>query len=191
MFGAYEADYELNELPGGAYSVRAIVTIGATTRERTIATFTVLPRFEVRETGTEDVQDEAVVGDLVDLYGDGFPADASIQTSFFGTEENDFDDINVLATGVFTVVDVEIPHVSGGGKAVTVKVEGEDADGDAINAESTIIINPQLVFADSSAIEFDDGVRSWDSTRHCTHDIPRPHPKAHWKRFPHWRDSYG
>jgi len=163
LFGAYEADYDLFELPGGAYSVRAIVTTGATTRERTIATFTVLPRFEVRETGTEDVQDEAVVGELVDLYGDGFPADASIQTSFFGTEENDFDDINVLATGDFTVVGVEIPHVSGGGKAVTVKVEGEDADGDAINAQSTIIINPQLVFEESSAIEFNDGISAWET----------------------------
>jgi len=153
LFGAYEDDYELNELPGGSYQVRAVVTIGVTTRERTMATFTVLPRFEVREAGTGDVQDEAVVGDMVDLYGDGFPADASIQTSFFGTEEVDFDDINVLATGVFTVTDVEIPHVSGGGKAVTVKVEGEDAAGAAIKAESTIIINPQLVFADSSALE--------------------------------------
>jgi hypothetical protein len=151
LFGAYEDDYELDELPGGSYSVRAVVTEGAVTRERTIATFNVLPKFEVSE-------DEANVGDLVDLVGTGFPADATIQTSYFGAEEVDFADIDVAATGEFSVLDVVVPHVSGGGKDVTVKIEGEDADGVAVTAQDTIVIDPRV-----SLIEALNEDGDWDS----------------------------
>jgi len=149
LYGAYDDTWTIVDLPGGAYQVRAVVTTGVTTRERTMGTFTVLPKFHI------DL-DEAVVGDFVDITGTGFPADAIIQTSFFGPEEVDIDpDINVLATGYFELLGVEVPHVSGGGKAVTVKVEGEDVDGVLVTASSTIIINPSLDLATSEAIAVD------------------------------------
>jgi len=159
--GAFDDDYEIFQLPGGTYSIRAIVTVGGTTRERTLGNFEVLPKFEVREPGTEDVMDTAVVTDLVDLWGSGFPADAVIQTYWFGAEDNDVDpEQNVLATGEFLVMDVEVPHISGGGKDVVVKIEGEDADGVAISEQTTIVIEPTLIEVDDG--DYDVGTLAWD-----------------------------
>ncbi len=67
--GAFDMDYEIFQLPGGAYSVRAM-----TTRERSLGNFEVLPKFEVRDPADPtEVLDEAVVEGLVNLYGSGFP----------------------------------------------------------------------------------------------------------------------
>ncbi len=155
--GAFDMDYEIFQLPGGAYGVRAM-----TTRERSLGNFEVLSKFEVRDPADPtEVLDEAAVEDLVNLYGSGFPADAVIQTYWFGDEDTDFDpEINVADTGEFEVFDVEIPHVSGGGLAVTVKVDGENADGDAFSEASSIIINPVLIGVDTG--DYDVGTLAWN-----------------------------
>ncbi len=84
-----------------------------------------------------------------------------IQTYWFGDEDTDFDpELNVAATGEFEVFDVAIPHVSGGGLAVTVKVDGENADGDAFSESSSIIINPVLIDVDTG--DYDVGTLAWN-----------------------------
>jgi hypothetical protein len=146
--GAFKDTWEIVDLPGGEYSVRASVDNGVVVRERTIATFTVLPKFTVAE-------DDAVVGAGIDLEGSGFPADAVLDTVKIGGADGIDIDVNVAATGYFLLEDVIVPEVSGGGLAVTVKVSGEDADGVAISAQDTVIIKSQMILDDSSALEFD------------------------------------
>ncbi|MBS7631476.1 hypothetical protein KEJ47_07895 [Candidatus Bathyarchaeota archaeon] len=167
-YGALEYTWEdISDLPGETYTVRAFVTIGATTREKNIGTYTVKPSFEVQD-GTGDELTEGSVGDEVVLVGNGFPADATISTAYFGTEEVGLTEADTGATGTFEI-DLDengdplvIPHISGGGKSVTVKVEGEDPDGETVTAETSIIINPILVMAETG--DWDPGVLEPDGS---------------------------
>ncbi|MFQ6095562.1 MAG: hypothetical protein ACE5NN_05415, partial [Candidatus Bathyarchaeia archaeon] len=188
-FGAWKGTYVVGDLngdgivdltegiPGGAYSVRASVTADTTTREKNIATFEVLSQFEVWKPLDDEVLEEAEVGDDVDgtgdelrLRGTGFPADALIKKVYFAGEEVDCEDYTVLDTGLFLIEDdedlndLDVPHISGGGKSITVRIEGEDAEGEALAAETTLIVNPRVLVADEGDWEVGvletDG--SWD-----------------------------
>jgi len=167
-YGALEYTWkDISDLPGETYTVRAYVTIGSTTREKNIGTFTVKPSFELQD-GTGEKLTKGSVGDVIVLVGKGFPADATISTAYFGSKKVALTEADTGATGTFEIDEDEdgntlvIPHISGGGKSVTVKVEGEDADGETITAQASIVINPILIMAETG--DWDPGVLEPDGT---------------------------
>lgn len=149
-YGALEYTWEdISDLPGETYTVRAYVTIGFTTREKNIGTFTVKPSFKITDAGGDKITKGSVEDEIV-LVGNGFPADATISTAYFGSEKVALWETSTGATGTFEIdknedgVPLWIPHVSGGGKSITVKIEGEDSEGEAVTAETSLIIVPKL-----------------------------------------------
>lgn len=166
-YGALEYTWGISDLPGETYTVRAYVTIGSITREKNIGSFTVKPSFEVQD-GAGDELTEGSVGDEVVLVGNGFPADATISTAYFGPKKVGLMEAETGATGTFKIDRDEdgetlvIPHVSGGGKSVTVKVEGEDSEGETVTAETGIVIKPILIMGETG--DWDPGVLEPDGT---------------------------
>jgi len=160
-------DIEASEgIPGGEYSVNAIATADGKSRTKEIVKFKILPEFKVWNLEDDEELEEAQVGDLLGLRGTGFPIDSTVTTAFFGTEEVDTEDFETQNKGVFLIDQDEdeeplkLPHISGGGKSVTVTVEGEDAEGDKIEAKSSLIVNPKLLEEDLD--EDEDGEIDWD-----------------------------
>ena len=151
--GAWRFTYTLADLPGGEYTVRVKDDTNSITKN--IGTFTVTPSIEVDP-------DEAVVGDEVDITGEGFPPFSTFDTVMFGSEEVEID-VEVGDDGVFEALDVEIPHISGGGQDVSVKVIGEDMDGDKVTIETTIVINP-----DMESLEYLDENGDWNPAAGAT-----------------------
>lgn len=152
VYGAFKNTFTLENLPGDTYSVQAVVTADSTERLQKIGEFKILPKFKIWEPISETTLKEGQVEDELRLQGNGFPADSTIKKVTFGSESIDLS-YDTGSTGFFLIsLDADdntliIPHVSGGGKSVTVTIKGEDADSNAISAESSIIVNPKLITA--------------------------------------------
>ncbi|MEM2921993.1 MAG: hypothetical protein QXF26_06725, partial [Candidatus Bathyarchaeia archaeon] len=165
-FGAFKYKWKLADLPGETYTVRAIVTADGVTREKNIGAFTVLPTFEIWKATEDEVLSSAKVSDPLRLRGTGFPADATIETVYFGTKEVDFDNVETGSTGTFLIDEIEpgkalvVPHISGGGKSVPVTIYGKDAEGKTIKAESSLVVKPKLIADDEG--DWDVGVLNTD-----------------------------
>jgi hypothetical protein len=134
--GAWKYTLPLPDMPGGKYTVRVSDVLNA--RVKTIGTFEVLPDI--------DLPDSAVVGDLIDIVGTGFPLDAEFKSIVVGTSKavKLSPTVKINDTGRFEVYNFEVLHTSGGGKAQKVLIQGVDADGKAIKMEASITINPDL-----------------------------------------------
>jgi len=160
-------DIEASEgIPGGEYSVNAIATADGKSRTKEIGKFEVLPEFKVWNLEDDEELEEAQVTDELGLRGTGFPIDSTVTTSFFGTEKVDCEDFETENKGVFLVDQDEdeeplkLPHISGGGKSITVTVEGEDSEGEKIEAKGSLIVNPKLLEEDLD--EDEDGEIDWE-----------------------------
>jgi hypothetical protein len=149
--GAFKKAPTLENWPGDTYQVRA--TVGA--RTKIIGTFKILPDFEVQDLDTPAGElTESTVGTGYQLIGTGFPVNAELDYVYWGTKKVAID-IVVDVDGLVTVTvnddgdDLTVPHVSGGGKAVAVKITGTDTNLDkAIEATSSVVINPSLLEED-------------------------------------------
>jgi len=160
-------DIEASEgIPGGECSVIAVVTADGKTRAKEIVKFKILPEFKVWNLEDDKELEEAQVTDELGLRGTGFPIDSTVTTSFFGTEKVDCEDFETENKGVFLIdqdedgEDLKLPHVSGGGKSVAVTVEGEDSEGEKIEAKSSLVVNPKLLEEDLD--EDEDGEIDWE-----------------------------
>jgi len=149
--GAFKLKPVLADLPGDSYQVRATVE----TRTKIMGTFKILPDFEVQD-DVGDVLDEATVTTTYQLSGTGFPVNAVLDTVTWGTKKVAID-FTVDVDGLVLVTEnddgdiLTVPHVSGGGKDVTVKISGTDENLDtAIEASSTVVVNPSLLAADDA-----------------------------------------
>ena len=146
--GAWKYTFTLRELPGGEYTVKIKDVTNAVTK--TIGTFTIKPSVAVEP-------DETVVGGLIDITGDGFPPYSSFDTVVIGSEEVEID-VYVEDDGIFEALGVEVPHVSGGGQEVPVKIQGEDLSGNPVTIETSIVINPDIESLDWKDPELDEWV---------------------------------
>jgi len=138
--GAWRFEYTLEDIPGGVYDVR----ITSADRYQRIGEFTVTPHLEIDP-------DEGNVEDSVNIYATGCPVDSEFDTVIFGTEEIDIDpvaeagDVGFWDYATVTGELLEVPHISGGGKAVEVVASGEDRDGEEISISTEFTLNPVLL----------------------------------------------
>ncbi|MCX6648587.1 MAG: hypothetical protein NTV61_04270 [Candidatus Bathyarchaeota archaeon] len=149
--GAFKEAPELDGWPGDTYQVRA--TVGA--RTKIIGTFKILPDFEVQDE-FGDALDATTVETLYQLSGTGFPVNAELDYVYWGTKKIAINFV-VDVDGLVMVIEnadgdpLAVPHVSGGGKAVAVKMTGTDVNLDkAIEATSSVVIDPFLLAADDA-----------------------------------------
>ena len=159
--GAFKQAPTLVNWPGDTYQVR--VTVGAFSK--IMGTFKILPDFEVQDIDGDELT-ESTVGTGYQLIGTGFPANAELGYVYWGTKKVAID-IVVDVDGLVTVTvnddgdDLTVPHVSGGGKAVAVKITGTDVNlNKAIEATSSVVINPSLLEEDDDG----DNVGFLDTT---------------------------
>ncbi len=137
--GAYKFLWDIVDFPGETYSIKVTVTAaGPVERNKNVGRFEILPDFTIAE-------DSANVGDLVDIEGTGFPIDSEWVSVFFGSEEVEFGaTFTVGDDGNFAENNIQVPEISGGGKDITVKVTGEDMDGNDLSYTDTIVINEEI-----------------------------------------------
>ena len=148
-FGAFKYTFELKDLPSDTYSVR--IRDVDHDRTRSIGTFEVLTTIKFYDYYTDEEVDSATVGDRLYILGKAFPIDAELDTLVIGGEKIEFDEtVTIGSNGEFDSRDAfddeyfEVPHVSGGGKEVSVEIEGEDASGKKITLSSEITIDPKI-----------------------------------------------
>jgi len=147
--GAFMGYTTLDDMAGGEYDVKAYDSDN--NYYRGIGTFEVLPTVTFYDWDTEEDITSAYVDDELYIIGQGFPEDSVFDTIVFGGEEIEFDDeVEVNADGIFDSTlgfdddYFPVPHISGGGKDVTVEIKGEDADGDPLTIEAEITIDPRI-----------------------------------------------
>ncbi|RLG98031.1 hypothetical protein DRO28_03315, partial [Candidatus Bathyarchaeota archaeon] len=146
--GAWRYTLTLADLPGGEYTIR--VRDATNSISKNIGTFTITPTVEVEP-------DETVVEGTIDITGEGFPAYSSFDTVVIGSEEVEID-VEVGADGIFEALDIEVPHVSGGGQDVPIQIKGEDINGNPVTIKTSVVINP-----DMESLEYLDSDGEWYS----------------------------
>jgi len=161
--GAWKIRVELSDLPGGEFDVE-LEDIDYN-RGYDLGVFEVLPTIEFYErpgypagdditsTTVGDGDDDTYAG-TIEVYATGFLVDAVFTSIEFAGEPVDEDEywayapddfeVEIDETGIFESGLIEVPHISGGGKEVTVEIIGEDADGDRLVYESEITVDPRI-----------------------------------------------
>ncbi|MEM2094437.1 MAG: hypothetical protein QXI32_03980 [Candidatus Bathyarchaeia archaeon] len=132
--GGWTSVISLQDMPGGKYTVR--VKDLDNSRHRSVGTFEIYPTVKLPES--------AGVGDLIDICGEGFLGGSTYNFVEIGGQRISVD-IKVGSDGIFDASEIRIPHVSGGGLSVAVKILGYDCDGKPVTVTASIVIEPRAV----------------------------------------------